>query len=83
MECCYLRDVQELSAVGNTPYARRFGELFSGPIIPFGAKVEYHPISTKDHASFSLRRGDGKMAALKIVMDRCSMTLPNSVLSVG
>ena len=29
---------------------RRFTEPFSGPIIPFDAKVEYHPTSTKDQA---------------------------------
>ena len=30
------------------PYERRFGMPFDGPIIPFGAMVEYHPISAKD-----------------------------------
>ena len=33
--------------MGNTPYERRFGEPFEGPIIPFGSLVEYHPISAK------------------------------------
>ena len=33
--CCYLRDVQDLLADGKTPYERRFGEPFKGPIIPF------------------------------------------------
>ena len=32
---------------------RRFGEPFKGPIIPFGAMVEYHPISPKDQARTS------------------------------
>ena len=27
---------------------RRFGMPFDGPEIPFGAMVEYHPISSKD-----------------------------------
>ena len=46
MECyCYLRNVQDLLADGKTPYERRFGESFKGPIIPFGALVEYLPIS--------------------------------------
>ena len=31
-----------------TPYERRFGLPFNGPEIPFGAMVEYHPISAKD-----------------------------------
>ena len=35
MECyCYLRSVQDLLAEGKTPYERRFGESFKGPIIP-------------------------------------------------
>ena len=33
---------------GKTPYERRFGMPFDGPVIPFGAMVEYHPISAKD-----------------------------------
>ena len=49
MECyTYLRNIQDLLADGETPYERRFGEPFIGPIIPFGAMVEYHPISSKD-----------------------------------
>ena len=30
------------------PYERRFGVAFHGPVIPFGAMVEYHPFSAKD-----------------------------------
>ena len=33
-----------------TPYERRFGESFKGPIIPFGALVDYLPNSEKDKA---------------------------------
>ena len=44
---CYLRNVQDLLADGKTLYERRFGEPFNGPDIPFGAMVEYHPISAK------------------------------------
>ena len=51
MECyCYLRNVQDLLADGKTPYERRFGESFKGPIIPFGALVEYLPASERDKA---------------------------------
>ena len=46
--CCYLRNSQDLLSDGKTPFERRFGELFNGPVIPFGAVVEYHPISAKD-----------------------------------
>ena len=33
---------------GKTPYERRFGQPFKGPIIPFGSLVEYHPVTAKD-----------------------------------
>ena len=51
MECyCYLRNVQDLLAGRKTPYERRFGKSYKGPIIPFGALVEYLPNSEKDKA---------------------------------
>ena len=37
-----------MATVGKTPYERRFGEPFKGPIIPFGSIVVYHPVSAKD-----------------------------------
>ena len=49
MECSiYLRNIQDLLSVGKTHHERRFGVPFEGPVIPFGAMVEYHPISAKD-----------------------------------
>ena len=37
MECyTYLRNVTDLLSDGKTPYERRFGQPFKGPIIPFG-----------------------------------------------
>ena len=49
MECyCYLRNVQDLLAVGKTPYERRSGEPLKGPMIPFGGMVENHLSSPKD-----------------------------------
>ena len=49
MECyCYLRKIQDLLSDGKTPYERRFGVPFYGPVIPFGAMEEYQPISVKD-----------------------------------
>ena len=51
MECCtYLRNIQDLLSDGKTPYERRFGKPFKGPIIPFGSLVEYYPISAKDRS---------------------------------
>ena len=35
---------------GKTPYERRFGKPFGGPVIPFGSLVEYHPITAKDQS---------------------------------
>ena len=43
-----LRNIQDQLSDVKTPYERRFGVPFRGPVIPFGALVEYHPISAKD-----------------------------------
>ena len=49
VECyCHLRNIQDLLSDGKTPYERRFGIQFNGQVIPFGAMVDYHPISAKD-----------------------------------
>ena len=51
MECyCHLRDIQYLLSGWKTPYERRFGEPLRGPIIPFGAMVEYYAIFARDQA---------------------------------
>ena len=51
MECyTYLRNVTGLLSDGKTPYERRFGKPFKGPIIPFGSLAEYYPISAKDQS---------------------------------
>ena len=51
MECfTFLRNVTDLLSDGKTPYERRFGKPFEGPIIPFGSLVEYHPITAKDQS---------------------------------
>ena len=51
MECCtYLRNVTDLLCDGKTPYERRFGQPFKGPIIPFGSLVEYHLTTAKDQS---------------------------------
>ena len=46
----YLRNVTDLLSDGKTPYERRFGQPFNGPIIPFGSLVEYNPITAKDQS---------------------------------
>ena len=38
----HLRNIQDLLTAGKTPYERRFGDPFKGPVIPFGSMVEYH-----------------------------------------
>ena len=51
MECyTCLRNVTDLLSDGKTPYERRFGQPFKGPIISFGSLVEYHPITAKDQS---------------------------------
>ena len=46
MECyTYLRNATDILSDGKTPYERRFGQPFKGPVIPFGSLVEYHPIT--------------------------------------
>ena len=46
----YLRNVTDLLSDGKTPYERRFGQPFKGPIIPFGSLIEYYPITAKDQS---------------------------------
>ena len=43
----YLRNVTDSLSDWKTPYERRFRKPFTGPIIPFGSLVEYHPITAK------------------------------------
>ena len=51
MECyTYLPNVTDSLSDGKTPYERRFGQPFKGPIIPFGSLVEYYPIIAKDQS---------------------------------
>ena len=37
----YLRNVTDLLSDEKTPYERRFGQPFTGPIIPFGSLIEF------------------------------------------
>ena len=46
----HLRNVTDLLSDGKTPYERRFGQPFKGPIIPFGSLVEYYPLTAKDQS---------------------------------
>ena len=46
----HLRNVTDLLSDGKTPYERRFGQPFKGPIVPFGSVVEYYTISAKDQS---------------------------------
>ena len=49
MECyCFLRNIKDLLSDGKTTYEWRFGIAFHGPVIPFGAMIEYHTIYGKD-----------------------------------
>ena len=44
----FLWNAQDRLEEGKTPYERRLGEPFKGPIILFGAMDEYQPISPRD-----------------------------------
>ena len=51
MECyTHLRNVTDLLSDWKTPYERRFGQPFQGPIIAFCSLVEYHPETAKDQS---------------------------------
>ena len=43
--------IQDPSSDGKTSYERRFGVPFNGPVIPFGAMAECHPVSARDLSS--------------------------------
>ena len=44
MECCfYLRNIQDFVPDGKTPYERRFGVPFNGPVIPIVTMVRMSP----------------------------------------
>ena len=45
---CMHRDAVDIVSEGKTPYELRFGIKFGGPLIPFGAEINYHPIRQKD-----------------------------------
>ena len=66
MECfTHLRNIQDLLSDWKTPYERRFGQPFRGPIIPFGSLVEYYPISSNDQ---SITRQFGKKVLLGLFL---------------
>ena len=56
MSCfCFLKNVVDILADGQTSYKKRYGVDFSGPVIPFGAEVTYKPITEKtNHVYTSL-----------------------------
>ena len=49
MQCfCFLRNIVDLLVGQQTAYKKRFGKDCEAPVIPFGAEIEYYPISPKD-----------------------------------
>ena len=49
MRCyCYLRNIVDLLHGSVTPYEKRFGLPFRGPVYPFGCQVVYTPTSIDD-----------------------------------
>ena len=48
MRCfCFLHCYADKLWDGTTAYEKRFGTPFKGPLIPFGAEVDYKPSSKK------------------------------------
>ena len=46
--CCFAQNIQDLLADGKTLFERRYNTPFRGPtIIPIGAEIFCHPISTE------------------------------------
>ena len=51
MECyTNLRNVTDSLSDGKTPYERRFGRPFEGPVVPFSSLFECHPATAKDQS---------------------------------
>ena len=66
MECyTYLRNVTDLLSDGKTPYERRFGQPFKGPII-----VNTIPPDTEIHE---------QMATINVYVKVCTMTSTPSI----
>ena len=65
----YLRNVTDLLSDGKTPYERRFGRPFKGPIIPFGSLVEYHVNTTPEMTCFSRAKVCTKWLQGKVMMN--------------
>ena len=60
-------------ADGKTPCERRFGESFKGPIVPFGALVEYLTNSERDKArihQFGKKRSPGIFPGYTLIARR-------------
>ena len=49
----FVRDAVEITVGGKTPYERLFGK-FTGPLIPFGAAVEYRPSAERESSQIDL-----------------------------
>ena len=70
MECyCYLHHIQDLLSDGKTPYERRFGVPFDGPVIPFGAMLEYTLFLLKTCHCINLVEKSGRVYSLDM---RCT-----------
>ena len=76
MECyCYLRNIQDLLSYGKTPYDRRFGMPFNGPVTPFGAmeQTRLHQFGAKVYQVYSLDMHYTRVESGKETL--CSQTL--------
>ena len=54
----FLRSIQDKLSDRKSPYETRFGTPFDGPMIPFGAEIDFTPISRKDNSPSSVGHKD-------------------------
>ena len=69
MECyCYLRNIQDRLSDAKTPYERRFGEPFKGPIVPSTKKdivgVDHEELEEMDASEIHAKRLSAKEVIL-------------------
>ena len=97
MECfCFLRSIVDILHHGSTAYKAKWKQDFRGPVIPFGAAIEYIPITQKDKdrihslgkqtitgifVGYEQQSGGGWSGNLKI-LDRDQLNEANTVGSV-
>ena len=83
MTCyCFLRNCYDLLKGEVTAYQKRFGVPFRGPYIPFGAEIQYKPISRKDKKRLPAF-GTGLISGIFVGYDQGIGGLDRRLISCG